>query len=250
MPPYTTQFGLPQSEADYLNQGLPSISGIFTNSPFTYTAPTAAANIAATTPGLTAEQLRLLYPERNTGGNDGFRGGGAFGNLDMSKSKEFEVARYNEKTGEYDILDTETGYYNPTLGQYQTYDGKNITHAGLNITPGLVGLIGNLTGYDFGPKQGDIGGISDLNKLKDFIEVQKKEKKSQIVEDPADYLERKEKERRNIEYAKVQNKIGQSLHGGGNNNSGGDNKGTKGSDGADYSSAASTGAKSGFGYGL
>ena len=250
MPPYTTQFGLPQSEADYLNQGLPSISGIFTNSPFTYTAPTAAANIAATTPGLTAEQLRLLYPERNTGGNDGFRGGGAFGNLDMSKSKEFEVARYNEKTGEYDILATETGYYNPTLGQYQTYDGKNITHAGLNITPGLVGLIGNLTGYDFGPKQGDIGGISDLNKLKDFIEVQKKEKKSQIVEDPADYLERKEKERRNIEYAKVQNKIGQSLHGGGNNNSGGGNKGTKGSDGADYSSAASTGAKSGFGYGL
>ena len=222
MPPYTTQFGLPQSEADYLNQGLPSISGIFTNSPFTYTAPTAAANIAATTPGLTAEQLRLLYPERNTGGDDRFRGGGAFGNLDMSKSKEFEVARYNEKTGEYDILDTETGFYNPTLGQYQTYDGKNITHAGLNITPGLVSLIGGLTGYDFGPKQGDIGGISDLNKLKDFIEIQKKEKKSQIVEDPADYLERKEKERKNIEYAKVQNKIGQSLHGGGG---GGGNKG-------------------------
>jgi len=223
VPPYTTQFGLPQSEADYLNQGLPSISGIFTNSPFTYTAPTAAANIAATTPGLTAEQLRLLYPERNTGGDDRFRGDGAFGNLDMSKSKEFEVARYNEKTGEYDILDTETGYYNPTLGQYQTYDGKNITHAGLDIAPGLVSLIGGLTGYDFGPKQGDIGGISDLNKLKNFIEVQKKEKKSQIVEDPADYLERKEKERRNIEYAKVQNQIGQSLHGGGNNNSGGGN---------------------------
>ena len=233
MPPYTTQFGLPQSEVDYLNQGLPSISGIFTNSPFTYTAPTAAANIAATTPGLTAEQLRLLYPERNTRDNDGFRGGGAFGNLDMSKSKEFEVARYNEKTGEYDILDTETGYYNPTLGQYQTYDGKNITHAGLNITPGLVSLIGNLTGYDFGPKQGDIGGISDLNKLKDFIEVQKKEKKSQIVEDPADYLERKEKERKNIEYAKVQNQIGQSLHGGGDNNSGGG--GNKNSGGGGFS---------------
>ena len=222
MPPYTTQFGLPQSEADYLNQGLPSLSGIFTGSPFTYTAPTGSTNIVATTPGLTAEQLRLLYPQRD--GGDGFRGGGAFGNLDMTNTKEFDVARYNEKTGEYDILDKVQGFYNPQLGQYQTFQGKNITHAGLNITPGIVSLIGGLTGYDFGPKQGDIGGIKDLAKLKNFIEIQKKEKKSQLVEDPSDFLERKERERKQKEYAKIQNKIGQSLHGGGGGGGGG-NKG-------------------------
>ena len=219
MPPYTTQFGLPQSEADYLNQGLPSLSGIFTGSPFTYTAPTGSTNIVATTPGLTAEQLRLLYPQRD--GGDGFRGGGAFGNLDMTNTKEFDVARYNEKTGEYDILDKVQGFYNPSLGQYQTFQGKNITHAGLNITPGIVSLIGGLTGYDFGPKQGDIGGIKDLAKLKNFIEIQKKEKKSQLVEDPSDFLERKERERKQKEYAKIQNKIGQSLHGGGGGGGGG-----------------------------
>jgi hypothetical protein len=222
VPPYTTQFGLPQSEADYLNQGLPSLSGIFTGSPFTYTAPTGSTNIVATTPGLTAEQLRLLYPQRD--GGDGFRGGGAFGNLDMTNTKEFDVARYNEKTGEYDILDKVQGFYNPSLGQYQTFQGKNITHAGLNITPGIVSLIGGLTGYDFGPKQGDIGGIKDLAKLKNFIEIQKKEKKSQLVEDPSDFLERKERERKQKEYAKIQNKIGQSLHGGGGGGGGG-NKG-------------------------
>ena len=226
MPPYTTQFGLPQSEADYLNQGLPSLSGIFTGSPFTYTAPTGSANIVATTPGLTAEQLRLLYPQRDDG--DKFRGGGAFGNLDMTNTKEFDVARYNEKTGEYDILDKVQGFYNPQLGQYQTFQGKNITHAGLNITPGIVSLIGNLTGYDFGPKQGDIGGIKDLAKLKNFIEIQKKEKKSQLVEDPADYLERKERERKQKEYAKIQNQIGQSLHGGGGNKGGNKGGGTFG----------------------
>ena len=225
MPPYTTQFGLPQSEADYLNQGLPSISGIFTNSPFTYTAPTGSANIVATTPGLTAEQLRLLYPQRD--GGDQFRGGGAFGNLDMTNTKEFDVARYNEKTGEYDILDKVQGFYNPQLGQYQTFQGKNITHAGLNITPGIVSLIGNLTGYDFGPKQGDIGGIKDLAKLKDFIEIQKKEKKSQLVEDPSDYLERKEREKKQKAFAKTQRNIFRERHGGGK--SGNNNQGSFGS---------------------
>jgi len=245
VPPYTTQFGLPQSEADYLNQGLPSLSGIFTNSPFTYTAPTAASNITATTPGLTAEQLRLLYPQRD--GGDRFSGGGRFGNLDMTNTKNFEVARYNEKTGEYDILDNVQGFYNPTLGQYQTFEGKNIKHMGLDITPGLVSLIGGLTGYDFGPKQGDIGGIKDLAKLKDFMELQKKEKKSQLIEDPSDFLQRKERERKQKEYAKIQNQIGQSLHGGGDGGGGGHAGGQAAKDAA-ASQAADDAAAGAGGY--
>ena len=133
----------------------------------------------------------------------------------------------------YDILDTVQGFYNPSLGQYQTYDGKNITHAGINFTPGIVSLIGGLTGFDFGPKQGDIGSLKALADLKNFIEIQKKEKKSQIIEDPADYLERKEKERKQKEFAKVQAKIGQSLHGDGGNKSGGNIQGSVSKGGTD-----------------
>ena len=209
----------------YLNQGMPDISPIFSNTGITST-PT----ITPTTAGVTPQQLDLLYPQRTESrDNDGFRGGGAFGNLDTTNTKDFEVATYNEDTGEYDILDTVQGFYNPSLGQYQTYDGKNITHAGINFTPGIVSLIGGLTGFDFGPKQGDIGSLKALADLKNFIEIQKKEKKSQIVEDPADYLERKEKERKQKEFAKVQAKIGQSLHGDGGKNKGKDTDGTFGS---------------------
>ena len=174
----------------YLNQGMPDIGPIFSNTGITST-PT----ITPTTAGVTPQQLDLLYPQRTEPERDGggFLGGGAFGNLDPTNTKDFDVATYNEETGEYDILDTVKGFYNPTLGQYQTFEGKNITHAGINFTPGIVGLIGGLTGFDFGPKQGDIGSFKDLADLRNFIEIQKKEKKSQIIEDPADYLERKEK---------------------------------------------------------
>jgi len=68
---YDTRYGLSQPEVDYLNQGLPSISGIFSDtpniSPFledTEAEPTNAV-------GLTPEQLALLYPQYNLGNNGG-----------------------------------------------------------------------------------------------------------------------------------------------------------------------------------
>tara|TARA_R100001015_G_C4602416_1_gene157387 strand:+ start:486 stop:1028 length:543 start_codon:yes stop_codon:yes gene_type:complete len=65
MPPYDTRFGLSQSVADYLNQGLPSISNIFNNN---ITAPIANPIMQNTQPnfmGLTPEQLQLLRLQKN-----------------------------------------------------------------------------------------------------------------------------------------------------------------------------------------
>ena len=71
-----TLFDLAQT---YLNQALPSIDPIFSNTGITSIQPTAAATVAQpTTVGLTPEQLRLLYGQQSGGGSDEFRGGGAF----------------------------------------------------------------------------------------------------------------------------------------------------------------------------
>ena len=34
-----------------------------------------------------------------------------------------------------------TGYMNPKTGQYQTFEGKNINHLGLNVKPAIVGIL-------------------------------------------------------------------------------------------------------------
>jgi hypothetical protein len=78
---YDTRYGLTQPVVNYLNQGLPSISGIFSDtpniSPFledTEAEPTNAV-------GLTPEQLALLYPQYNLGNNGG--DGGDDGNTNV-----------------------------------------------------------------------------------------------------------------------------------------------------------------------
>ncbi len=145
---YDTRFGLPQSMVDYLNQGLPSISGIFSNVPTT-TTPVVDDTTTNSVIGLTPEQLALLYPQ--TGGGDGedkYRGGGKFGNLDLSKSKTFTKDIYDEEEG--DFVPTElTAYYNPTLGNYQTFEGKNVNPFFSNTgvpTFGLGSLAVNMLG--------------------------------------------------------------------------------------------------------
>ena len=67
---YDTRYGLTQPIVNYLNQGLPSISGIFSNAPTTTTPVVDDTEDAPT--GLTAEQLALLYPQNVGGGGDGF----------------------------------------------------------------------------------------------------------------------------------------------------------------------------------
>ena len=67
-----------------------------------------------------------------------------------------------------------TGYKNVNTGLYQTLEGKNINHAGLNIKPGIVALMEavglgepkNLTGLPY--KEGYIAGTFTGKKLSDF----------------------------------------------------------------------------------
>ena len=130
----------------YLNQGLPDISGIF-SLPQATTPITPIVEDPAS-PGLTPEQLALLYPQQTGGENDSYRGGGKFGNLDLSKSKTFTKDIYDEEEG--DFVPTElTAYYNPTLGNYQTFEGKNVNPFFSNTgvpTFGLGSLAVNMLG--------------------------------------------------------------------------------------------------------
>ena len=137
----------------YLNQTLPDISGIFT-------LPQASMPIVEeetiSAPGLTPEQLRLLYGEQSGGGSDEFRGGGTFGNLDLSKSKVFTKDVYDEELG--DFIPTElTAYYNPTLGNYQTFEGKNINPMFSNTGLPTFGL-GSIAAKMFGFEPKTVGG--------------------------------------------------------------------------------------------
>jgi len=139
----------------YLNQTLPDISGIFTlPQASSIMTPVVEETVAA--PGLTPEQLRLLYGQQSGGGSDEFRGGGAFGNLDLSKSKTFTKDVYDEELG--DFIPTELkGFYNPTLGMYQTYEGKNINPMFSNTGLPTFGL-GTLAANMFGLAPKTVGG--------------------------------------------------------------------------------------------
>ena len=66
---YDRRFGLQQSMVDYLNQALPDISGIFRSTTPGPSTPTPVP--VAPEPGLTPEQLALLYPQ-NVGDSDSY----------------------------------------------------------------------------------------------------------------------------------------------------------------------------------
>jgi len=90
---------------------------------------------------------------QNVGNNDRYRGGGAFGNLDISDVKTFQKDVYNSKTGEFE-QQTITGYKDPQQGNYKTFDGKNINHAGINFK-GIAGMAMEALG--FGPERDEKG---------------------------------------------------------------------------------------------
>jgi len=87
-----------------------------------------------------------------TGGGDGPMGGGAFGNLDLSRSKTFTKDVYTDELGppgafEFSPQEIQA-YYNPTLGNYQTYEGKNINpmFSNTGATFGIVPMVMNMMG--------------------------------------------------------------------------------------------------------
>ena len=76
----------------------------------------------------------IIGQNLNQGGGDGPRGGGAFGNLDMSTAKEFNI------DGK-----TVTGYKNLNTGLYQDFKGKNIQNLGIRNF-GLAGVLEGIFG--------------------------------------------------------------------------------------------------------
>jgi hypothetical protein len=69
----------------------------------------------------------LLYLQQ---GGDGPMGGGKFGNLDLSDTKDFYVGD-----------DVVTGYRNLNTGAYQDIDGLNIQNLGIRGLPGITGIL-------------------------------------------------------------------------------------------------------------
>ena len=87
-------------------------------------------------------QVTGIINQNIGGGDGGYQGGGKWGNLDLSQSKTFTKDVWSEiAPGKYDWVETDvTGYMNPTLGNWQTFEGKNINHAGINFKPGLIAI--------------------------------------------------------------------------------------------------------------
>jgi len=85
-------------------------------------------------------QYKPIIPQQ--GGGDGPQGDfGKFGNLLQDTEKTFMKDVWTETggVGAYDFVPTEVkGYKNVSTGNYQTIDGKNINHAGLNVKPAFA----------------------------------------------------------------------------------------------------------------
>jgi hypothetical protein len=126
----------------------------------------------------------IINQQLQTGGgrDDNQTGFGKFGNLDPTTERTFVKDVYTidknaapgaPMTGSFKPTEV-TGYLNVNTGNYQTLEGKNINHAGINFKPGIVALmeaIGlgepkNLTGLPY--KEGQIAGTFTGKKLSDF----------------------------------------------------------------------------------
>ena len=134
--------------------------------------------------GTETTQPNIIGAQLNQGGgrDDNKTGFGKFGNLDPTTEKTFVKDVYTidknaapgaPMTGSFKPTEV-TGYKNVNTGLYQTLEGKNINHAGLNVKPGLAYLfeaVGlgepkNLTGLPY--TEGQIAGTFTGKKLSDF----------------------------------------------------------------------------------
>ena len=136
-------------------------------------------------PSTQPEQVTgIINQQIQTGGgrDDNQTGFGKFGNLDPTTERTFTKDVYTidknmypgaPMTGSFKPTEV-TGYKNVNTGLYQTLEGKNINHAGINIKPGIVALMEavglgepkNLTGLPY--KEGYIAGTFTGKKLSDF----------------------------------------------------------------------------------
>jgi len=101
--------------------------------------------------------------ERDKGG-----GYGRWGNLDEDSMKVFDkqVWGVSKPGGQLGWVNQPvTGYKNVNSGHYQTLEGKNINHLGMEV-PSVIGMIGNaITGQKFGEHQvGDTAGTFTKDK--------------------------------------------------------------------------------------
>jgi hypothetical protein len=103
-------------------------------------------------PSLGILDPRLLYPQNYQGDGDGLRGGGDFGNLDMSRGKEVTRDVYQDVLGPPGAFEfspqTMMAYPNLSSGLYQTYEGKNVDGllSNTGATFGLAGLAMKMMG--------------------------------------------------------------------------------------------------------
>ena len=125
----------------------------------------------------------IIGAQLNQGGgrDDNQTGFGKFGNLDPTTEKTFVKDVYSidmaapgaPMTGSFKPTKV-TGYLNTKTGNYQTFEGKNINHSGINFKHAFVGILEalglgepkNLTGLPY--KEGQIAGTFTGKKLSDF----------------------------------------------------------------------------------
>ena len=188
----------------YLAQPLPDISGIFASTPAQAMEETTEETVAQPA-GLTPEQLALLYPQHQGGGDDPVNTGfGDFNNLAKTDIR-------------YEVVDGKLvpTYRNVISGLYQTEQGKNVSNLGLNLP--FANLLGGIFGVDTTPQypgyfQQDPatrGGIIDFlsgKTRKDAVRTFLAEQRADTgVEDPSDYLQRKRREEQESQRRILQN---------------------------------------------
>jgi len=180
----------------------------------TPTTPTTPAFPTTPTPTPITPGLPNIINQNLGGGNDRQGGGGAFGNLDISDVKTFQKDVYNAKTGQFE-QQTVTGYKNPAMGNYQTFDGKNINHAGINVKPAFAGI---MEAIGFGPEvdekgyyDGQIAGTftgfkpTDFKNIGEFLKTRKDRQK--FMDDNKKTLDAIERERLRQEAIEINARI-------------------------------------------
>jgi len=135
--------------------------------------------------------LPPLYGQQERGDRGG--GFGRWGNLDESNMKMFDKnvfstdmvsgppSQHAPMTGSFKPGQVQ-GFYNPQLGQYQTFEGKNINHLGINVKPLIASALERLGGkkkplfkHDIGDTEGlfTLGTESAMGKIKKGWEEEK-----------------------------------------------------------------------------
>jgi len=134
-----TLFDLAQQ---YLQQGLPDITGIF---------PPPPPQLPVIGPQPKPEGIETLFPTKSPPRDDFPGGGGRFGDLDMNDKKTITRNVYTEiGPNKYGFVPTEIdAFRNMRTGAYQTEEGKNVDATFTEIPSGILDVVSNI----FNPKQ-------------------------------------------------------------------------------------------------